>query len=67
MTRLWTSALLQVLTMASIAAAQTPAAADISNQTIQQLMEKKSGDDIIRMINAGTINVGVAEIGRAHV
>jgi mannose-6-phosphate isomerase-like protein (cupin superfamily) len=46
--------------MASIAAAQTPAAADISNQTIQQLMEKKSGDDIIRMINAGTINVGVA-------
>src|SRR5690242_3090955 len=50
-----------LLFAASMAAqAPAPVAADISTATIQAIMQKRSGDEIIRMVNAGAINVGVA-------
>ena len=42
------------------AQAPAPVAADISDATIQSLMQRRSGDEIVRMVNAGDINVGVA-------
>jgi mannose-6-phosphate isomerase-like protein (cupin superfamily) len=54
------SALALVFVASIFAQAPAPSATDISAATIQMLMEKRSGDDIIRMVNAGAMNVGVA-------
>lgn len=42
------------------AQAPAPSATDISTATIRSLMEKGSGDEIMRMVDAGPMNVGVA-------
>src|SRR5438874_2549862 len=60
MTKFVTGALAILFVGTISAQAPAPSAADISTATIQSIMEKRSGDEIIRMVNAGTINVGVA-------
>jgi mannose-6-phosphate isomerase-like protein (cupin superfamily) len=42
------------------AQAPAPAATDISAAAIRTLMERGSGDEIMRLVNAGNMNVGVA-------
>jgi mannose-6-phosphate isomerase-like protein (cupin superfamily) len=49
-----------VFVASMFAQAPTPSATDISAATIRTLMEKGSGDEMIRMVNAGAMNVGVA-------
>lgn len=52
---------LLVLTSASAVWAQSPPqVTDIPNAIIQEIAKKGSGDEIIRMVNAGPTNVGVA-------
>ena len=53
-------ALALVFVASIFAQAPTPGATDISAAAIRTLMEKGSGDDMIRMVNAGPMNVGVA-------
>ena len=55
-----TGALALMFVSSLFAQAPTPGATDISAATIRTLMEKGSGDEIIRMVNAGAMNVGVA-------
>ena len=60
MTKLLASAVALVFVVSISAQAPAPVATDISNATIQALMEKRSGDDMIRMVDVGKMNVGVA-------
>jgi mannose-6-phosphate isomerase-like protein (cupin superfamily) len=60
MTKIAAAILVLLFVWPTSAQAPSAPAADISAATIQAIMEKRSGDEIIRMINAGTINVGVA-------
>src|ERR1043166_4580190 len=60
MTKILAGTLVLLFVATTSAQAPSPSAADISAATIKAIMEKRSGDEIIRMVNAGTINVGVA-------
>src|SRR5437867_3211564 len=54
------SAIALIVVASMFAQAPTPSATDITAATIRTLMEKGSGDEIMRMVDAGSMNVGVA-------
>jgi mannose-6-phosphate isomerase-like protein (cupin superfamily) len=60
MMKLVAGALALVFVGSMTAQAPSPAAADISDAAIQALLQRGSGDEIIRMVDVGKMNVGVA-------